>query len=137
MKPTMLRPRMRYWRLSPDRRLWPSLLCYFVAEPIDSPSADSISGCFEEELILPDGHSEIIFNLGDGYERWDVGRPAKREIMRCSYVIGGRSHTVVTRDMGRVRVVGAKLRPGFLRQLLGIPLDEFRDSTISLPELGS
>jgi AraC-like DNA-binding protein len=137
MKPTLLRPRMHFWRIKPDRRLWPAVLCYFVAQPIDSPSACSDEICFDEELILPDGQSEIVFNLGDGYERWNVAAPDKRAIMRSSYVIGGRSHSVVTRDLGRVHVAGAKLGPSFLHRLLGVPLDGFRDTTVTLSEVGS
>jgi AraC-like DNA-binding protein len=55
--------------------------------------------------------------------------------MRAGYVIGGRSHSVLTRDLGEVKVVGVKLDSRFLRQLVGVPLAEFRDSTVTLAEL--
>jgi hypothetical protein len=54
-----------------------------------------------------------------------------------SYLIGGRSHSVLTRNLGAVRLAGAKLDSRLLRAVIGIPLNEFRDSTLTLSEINA
>lgn len=135
MEPTLLRRDMRYWLLKPDPRLRPFVLCYYFAEPHPEPWTAAPAYC-EEELLLPDGHAEIVFNSGAAYERWEAVRRDHREVIRHSYAIGGRSHTVVTRDLGAVRVAGVKLDPRFLRRIIGTSLDTFRETTLPLAQLG-
>jgi AraC-like DNA-binding protein len=134
LRPTLMRSDMQYWRLQPHARLRGQVLCYFVVRA--SPSADSIEAVgSDSELLLPDGHSEIVFSFAGGYERWATDAPAQRAIMRPSYVIGGRSHSVLTRNLDHLRLVGAKLDPRAMRSLIGIPLAEFRDATLTLADL--
>jgi AraC-like DNA-binding protein len=142
MDPTLVTPNMCYWRMTPDPRLRRHVLCYFFARPWPCEVHESREGSssepppVEDELLLPDGHSEIVFGIDGAFERWQVGQPDRRGIMRHSYVIGSRSHSVLTRDLGPVTVAGVKLDPRALRQLIGIPLVEFRESTLPLGELG-
>jgi len=140
MVPTLSTPSMHYWRMAPDPRLRPHVLCYFLARPTPGASTSAAvarsSAPREEELLLPDGHSEIVFQLDGAFERWQLGEAAQRHVMRRSYVIGSRSHSVLTRDLGPVTVAGIKLDPRALRELLGTPLSELRDSTVTLAELG-
>lgn len=137
MNPTLTTPSMRYWRMAPDARLRPHVLCYFFAQPGDA-ALGSVSGAAHEreELLLPDGHSEIVFQLGGEFERWSLGEAARRHVMRQSYVIGNRSHSVLTRDLGPVTVAGVKLDPRALRHLIGHPLIELEESILSLVDLG-
>ncbi len=133
MEPTLIRGDMRYWLIEPDPRLRPWVHCYFLVEPdpLRAPAMDE-----PPELLIPDGHSEIVFNLGtSGYERWPVEDRTRRTLMRSSYLIGGRSHSVLTRNTGPVRLAGAKLDPRALHRLISIPLSDFRDTTLALPEL--
>lgn len=54
---------MRYWRLAPDARLRAHVLCYWMMDGARSAVAT-------EELLIPDGHSEIVFNrCTNGFER--------------------------------------------------------------------
>jgi len=131
MEPTLMTSSMRYWRMAPDPRLRPHVLCYFLARPSRGEALSQ-----EDELLLPDGHSEIVFHLDGAFERWQLGGAAGRQVMRRSYVIGSRSRSVLTRDLGPVTVAGIKLDPRALRWLLGIPLTELRDSTVTFDELG-
>jgi AraC-like DNA-binding protein len=127
---------MRYWRIAPDPRLRERVLCYWVVE--DSPGRDAKCR-FEhgEDLLIPDGHSEIVFNRGSaGFERWQLGAREHSEYMRGSYIIGGRSHSVGTHTSAPLRLAGVKLDSRFLRELIGSPLHEFRDSTLTLRDLG-
>jgi len=133
VNPTLVQRNMRYWRLRPDPRLQPWVLCYFVVEPDDACPPDN-DYC-TEQLLLPDGHAEIVFNLGNAYERRPMGLGATRDVMQSSYLIGGRSRSVVTFNRGPVRLAGVKLDPGLLRSLIGAPLCEFSEGTLSLRDL--
>lgn len=133
MQPTLVRGDMRYWLIEPDARLRRWVHCYFVVEP--DPHRDALVD-EPAELMLPDGHAEIVFKLGgDGYERWLVQDEDRRSVMLRSYLIGGRSHSVLTRNTGPVRLAGAKLDPRALHRLIAIPLTEFRDATLTLADL--
>lgn len=136
--------------MTPDPRLRPHVLCYYS----ELPSAAAVSHpamtltrsdvlprtapapASGEELLIPDGHSELVFVIDSAFERWTVGQPERREVMRQSYVIGSRSRSVVTRDLGPVAVAGVKLDPRALRWLLGTNLTDLVDSTLSLRQLG-
>jgi AraC-like DNA-binding protein len=84
---------------------------------------------------MPDGYAELVFVFGPGYERADLDTSATVATMRHSYVIGGRSRSIVTRDQGRIRVIGVKLEPRSLRGLIRSPLTDFRDRTVRLCDL--
>jgi len=134
MTPTMARDGKEYWRIAPDARLRPWISCYWLVEP--DPDAPGLTTSDEEQLLIPDGLSELVFDLDGRFLRWRVDQPAQRMLMRSSYVIGGRSHSVLTRNVGAVRLAGVKLDPRALRCLIGVPLGEFRDATITFADLG-
>jgi AraC-like DNA-binding protein len=119
---------MRYWLVRPDARLRREVRCYFVVE------ADARRAC-KEELHLPDGYAEVVFNLGASFDRNALGEPIPCGEMTSSYVIGARSHSVLTRDLGNVKVIGVKLEPRMLHHLIRTPLAELRDSTVTLHDL--
>ncbi len=135
MQPTLATADMCYWRIAPDPRLREQVLCYWMVEDAaDRPATRFAHG---EDLLLPDGYSEIVFNRGaTSFERWQLGERASSEHMRGSYVIGGRSHSVGTHTAAPLRLAGVKLDPRFLREIIGVPLHEFRDSTLTLRDLG-
>ena len=124
---------MRYFRLQPDARLSPWIKCYWRVEPDpDSKRATADS----PDLLIPDGHSELVFRIAGAFTRWQLGDPAKRAQVRRSYVIGGRSKSVLTHSPGGLRLVGVKLDPRALRALLRMPLSDFRDHTVDCADLG-
>jgi AraC-like DNA-binding protein len=121
---------MRYWRVLPDPRLRAQIQCYWVMEG----SGTVVAG---EEILLPDGLSEIVLNRAQvGFERWKLGDDDRRDLMRYSYVIGGRSHSINTFTSKALKLAGVKLDSRFLRELIGTPLSEFRDHTLSFGDLG-
>jgi AraC-like DNA-binding protein len=133
----MAREGMRYWRLRPDPRLRPWILCYWMVEP--DPDVGTARPEFEpghSQLLIPDGHSEIVFRLAGSFARWRLDAPHERAQMSASYVIGGRSQSVFTHSNGGLRLAGVKLDPRALRSLLQRPLTEFRDNTIACADLG-
>jgi AraC-like DNA-binding protein len=91
-----------------------------------------------EDLLIPDGLSEIVFNRGGtGFDRWQLGTPERKAVMGGSYLIGGRSHSVNTYAAGPLSLAGVKLDSRFLRSVIRTPLSEFREATLSLAELGN
>lgn len=133
--PTMARDGMRYWRLKPDARLAPWVHCYWYVEPDPHTSSEKKEAVDRHQLLIPDGYSEIVFCLEGGFTRWRVDAPEKTAEMRASYIIGGRSHSVLTHTPGGLRLAGVKMDPRALRALLRTPLTEFRDATVACADV--
>jgi AraC-like DNA-binding protein len=136
MQPTMITSDMRYWRIAPDPKLRAVVACYWV---VDSQPVSARLRALEptEDLLIPDGLSEIVFNRGcEGFDRWRLGGPEHKRRMGGSYVIGGRSHSVNTYAPTPLQLAGVKLDARFLRAIIRTPLSEFRESTLSLADLG-
>jgi AraC-like DNA-binding protein len=135
--PTLARDGMLYWRLQPDRRLRPWIVCYYLVKSDPSSEIAGTSSAIDRnQLLIPDGHSEIVFRFAGGFERWRIDQPAERTLMGTSYAIGGRSHSVMTQSLGGLHLAGVKLHPCALRAVMGMPLFQFRDTTVTLQELG-
>jgi AraC-like DNA-binding protein len=131
------RPAQPDWQMmTPDPRLLPHVLCYYSELPPAAAERRAAEQPGNAELLIPDGHSEIVFVLDSAFERWAVGHPDRRVVMRQSYVIGSRSQSVITRDLGPVAVAGVKLDPRAMRWLLGTSLTDWNDATLGLRELG-
>jgi len=131
----MAREGMRYWRLAPDARLAPWIHCYWYVEPDPYTRAEQVEALDRHQLLIPDGHSELVFRLEGEFTRWRVDAPEHRVQMRASYVIGGRSHSVLTHTPGGLRLAGVKLDPRALRALLKMPLTALRDTTVACADL--
>src|SRR6187399_656899 len=133
----MAREGMRYWRLKPDARLRPWILCYWMVEP-DPETAVPASATDPDklQLLIPDGHSEIVFRFAGSFTRWSIDAPDRPAQMAASYVIGGRSKSVLTQSTGGLRLAGVKLDPRALRVMTGMPLSDFRDTTVACADLG-
>lgn len=127
----MARDGMRYWRLKPDARLAPWIHCYWYVEPDPHTPSVKKEAVDRHQLLIPDGYSEIVFCLEGGFTRWRVDAPEKTAEMRASYIIGGRSHSVLTHTPGGLRLAGVKMDPRALRTLLKMPMTEFRDTTVT------
>jgi AraC-like DNA-binding protein len=135
MHPTMARDGMRYWCMRPSARLHPWVVCYYYVEPDPTVPQTHIPSTDQQQVILPDGHAEIVFALAGAFDRWRIDDPTICTKMSTSYVIGGRSHSVNTRSLGSLKLAGIKLHPDALRRITGTPLGEFRDATLTLMDL--
>jgi AraC-like DNA-binding protein len=131
--PTLADEGMRYFRLAPDARLRPWILCYWLVEPVRGAE---VLPATSPDLLIPDGQAELVFRFAGEFTRWHLAEPARRERMRASYVIGGRSQSVLTMSPGGLRLAGVKLDPRALRLLLRRPLTDFRDVTAPMADLG-
>jgi AraC-like DNA-binding protein len=136
MQPTMITCDMRYWRIAPDPRLRGMVSCYWAVEG-QAISARIRAQEPTEDLLIPDGLSEIVFNRGCvGFDRWKLGARDGSQRMSGSYLIGGRSHSVNTFAEEPLQLAGVKLDARFLRSIIRTPLSEFRESTLSFADLG-
>jgi AraC-like DNA-binding protein len=126
---------MRYFRLRPDTRLGPWIKCYWWVEPEPGSKCALADSPDPPDLLIPDGHSELVFRFAGAFTRWQLDEPARREHMRKSYVIGGRSKSVLTHSPGGLRLAGVKLDPRALRALLRRPLTDLRDNTVDCVDL--
>jgi AraC-like DNA-binding protein len=128
--PALVRDGMTHQLLRPDARLRDYVRCYFVVKAERHPT-------FRDELLLPDGDAELVFNFGAGFDRWRLGQELPRASMQRSYCIGARTHSVITRDWGNLSVIGVKLDPRFLRSIIRQPLIHFSDTTLTLNDLNN
>lgn len=124
---------MRYYRLPPDARLRSWIHCYWLVVPDTSTQRTSTEA--KPDLLIPDGHSELVFRLAGEFTRWHLDEPGRRARMRSSYLIGGRSRSVLTHTPGGFHAAGVKLDPRALRALLRAPLTGFRDDTVECAAL--
>src|SRR5688572_28384375 len=131
--PTLSDEGMRYWRLLPDARLRAWVHCYWWVEPTRDELARRTTPSLPD-LLLPDGHSELVFRLSGEFTRWQLDTVARTR-MDASYIIGGRSSSVLAQSPGGLRLAGVKLDPRALYSLLGRPLDDLRDNTAGFAEL--
>src|SRR5687768_14107915 len=131
--PTLSKEGMHYWRLLPDARLRAWIHCYWWVEPTHDEMAGRTAPSLPD-LLLPDGHSELVFRLAGAFKRWQLDATARTR-MNQSYIIGGRSKSVLTQSPGGLRLAGVKLEPRALRSLLGMPLNDFCDNTVGFAEL--
>lgn len=78
-------------------------------------------------LVLPDGCSDLIFNLGDppGLELHD-----RRQLR--AYVVGTMTRALHVPLIGRVDLFGVRFRPGAGLPFLGVPAEHVTDRAVDL-----
>src|SRR5258708_11001609 len=111
---------MRYLEIPPSDAVARLVKCYWVLED-DSP-ASSV------QTIVPDGRSELIFNLGKPFqsetgERW--------QSQPDCFVVGQITGPLIVRPSGPARILGVRFHPHAAGQLLGLPLGDLTDSVVS------
>ncbi len=84
------------------------------------------------EPIVPDGRVEIVLNLADPFLHL-AGRPVRQP---ARLLVGPTTRPMSIRPSGAVDVVGIRLRPGGARAFIRMPLEEIRDSSGPLAEMG-
>ena len=114
MQPTLINATLKYWLLQPAPALRSRVSCYFVVDA-------GKNHYHVEELLLPDGYSEIVFALAAGFDRWVVGEAGRCSVMRRSYLIGG------TLQLGRDRRCAA-LAPGRREARSAVPAQPDRSA---------
>ena len=82
--------------------------------------------------ILPDGASELIFNLGDAQSLCSSRGLSRPTLFRKSWISGERTEPIVIEETGHVHLIGVRFRPSGGWPFLGVPMGEFTNRVIEL-----
>ena len=83
-------------------------------------------------MILPDGALELIISLGDPQKLRRGTNGTRDQTFRESWISGERTSPIVIDEVGKVDLIGARLRPGGAWPFLGVPVGEFTDQVVEL-----
>lgn len=111
---------MHYWTLPPSPALASWVECHWGL-------VQDTRGDARPEKIVPDGHPELIFQLGEPYH--ENGRPQPRSLL-----VGQMRRWMEVTPSGRVELYGVRLRPHGLAWLLGEPSHRTTDGQLELAE---
>ena len=123
------------YRTPPDLQGWIRLIWALTADGTsdDSPEEKSGDGA---ELVVPDGHPELIFNLGDPFAQRAPGQDTFR-LQPAAILNGQLRASMMLRATGRVQLVGIRLQPWALGALTRTPASRLSDQWIAVGDAGS
>jgi AraC-like DNA-binding protein len=91
------------------------------------------NGSRGEERIVPDGCSEIVFNLGDSFEQFNDDGSICRQPLNL--LVGQMQRPLLIAPTGRVRLLGVRFWPGGAYPFLKLPQDEIAGQVIALDDI--
>ena len=121
-------PELTYKLYKPSQLITPFVRCFWVLKK-GSPTN-------QPELMLPDGYVDMVFNLGERYQRREIATENRTAVTE-SHIVGQRTRTVYLAETTKVHLVGVKLRPFALQLLTNIPANEFNNQLVPLTALTS
>ncbi len=95
----------------------------------------TLSGCasMEPQTIFPDGRMELVFQLGDAFQR--VYEDGIRETQAKCLLVGQMAHPISIVPTGKVRSLGIRFRSNGAQAFLRFPLDEVAGQVLPLDEV--
>ena len=114
---------MLYEEITAAEPLSKYIKCFWVMQ---SPGAESSS----QERILPDGCTEIVFNLADPFRQQDPDN--NPQLQPLTLLVGQMRRHLLIAPTGRVKLVGVRFWPGGAYPFLRLPQDEIADRVIAL-----
>jgi len=99
---------MRYREIQPSARLRSFIESYWILEQ------DAHAGA--PQRVVPDGHPELILNLGEPFEALREGHWERQP--RC-FLAGQIDGPLLLRPNGRARIIGVRFQPHGAAQLFG------------------
>ena len=113
---------MLYEEITPVEPLSRYIKCFWVMQsPVSEPS--------RQERILPDGCTEIVFNLADPFTQQEDD---KTELQPLTLLVGQMRRHLLIAPSGRVQLVGVRFWPGGAYPFLRLPMDEIANKVIPL-----
>lgn len=109
-----------YQRIDPAPELAEFVDCYWIIENLQQKE-------IQEQKIIPDGYTEIIFHYGDAYE---IKLHSDWQIQPYSLVAGQIRKHFFLRNTRHVGMVGVKLKPTALAELFGLKMDQLTDKVL-------
>ena len=116
---------MLYEEIAPTAPLARYIKCFWVMQ---SPESSS------QERILPDGCTEIVFNLADPFTQQDLDNKTQRQPL--TLLVGQMRRHLLIAPTGKVQLVGVRFWPGGAYPFLRLPQDEIADRVIALDMVG-
>lgn len=117
---------MFYQKFAPSTHLAPFVECYFVWERrehlpqplrIESP---------------PTGFTSMVFTYGDPYR---VRTEKGTTLTPTSFLTGQATHQYELELAGKIGMIGIVFKPAGLSSLFGLPMYEFTDERVALPDI--
>jgi AraC-like DNA-binding protein len=118
---------MHYQLFKPHDTLHPYISCYWLLDTHLCPAKT-------RQIIIPDGYSELIFNLGSGYS-WRIDATDHMILKETVVLIGQRTQSVTVDLSGAIRQIGVKLKPPGLLVLCRDRSDLFQNQMIVADEV--
>lgn len=115
---------MIFRQLAPNDALRSIVECYWIVEN-DDPTVG-------RQKIIPDGYPELIFHYGEPYR---INLSGSWERQTLDLLAGQISRYFYLENTGRSGMIGVKLFPTTLRQLVGISMHTLTDAVIDLNSL--
>ena len=117
---------MEYREIKPNAAASRFIKCYWLLED-DSPAAGG-----DVQRIIPDGRTELIFNLGQPFAS-DQGGVWK--IQPQSFIAGQITGPLLLRSEGPAKILGIRFHPHGAAQVLGMTVRELTDAAVALDDI--
>ncbi|MEM8531361.1 MAG: helix-turn-helix domain-containing protein [Chloroflexota bacterium] len=114
----------RYKLYTPTPSLTPFVGCYWALQSAQQP--------LSQELMIPDGYVDIIFNYGNPYRRTELGGLHRSHWISKSHIVGKRTRSVVLDHTAHLNLVGIKLKPYGLWALTRLPSHDFAGQIVPI-----
>ncbi len=119
-------PGFRFFRYAPSRALEPFVECYWGVRG----SAD-----YHVELVVPNGATELMVNLGPEQRVVAYGRRPAEDTFRNAWLAGVQDEPLTHASPAGVDHVSVRFRPGGAHAFFGLPMDELRGRVVELSDL--
>lgn len=117
---------MKFHRISPGEGPARAIECYWTV-------VDTV-GAVEQQKIIPDGFTEIIFHFGDPYR---IKLSSAWATQPRDLIAGQISKHFFLENTGRSDILGIKMRPAALTHLFGLEMDKLKDKVAHLDKVKS
>ena len=117
---------MRYNEFPPIAALARYIKCFWVLE-------DEASSEPSTERILPDGCTEIVFNLADPFARHDADGSTTKQPL--ALIAGQMRRHLLIEPTGRVEILGIRFWPAGAYPFLAFPQDEIADRVVDFEDV--
>lgn len=112
---------LRYREHPPPAALAPLVECFWTIQGVAPPGRPP-------DRVLPDGCSDVLFDLGDGTRVGSDPRPRR-------YAVGTMTRAIRVAHRGTVDLVAVRFRPGGARAFVDVPAGELVDDWVDADEL--
>ena len=112
---------MHYQEYHPPNPLGRFVKCIWTMEGAGEPGPGV-------ERILPDGCSELVFNLADSFVQHSLDGTLRRQ--PGNLLVGQMRQHILIQPTGRVNLVGVRFWPGGAYPFLNVPQDELAGSVL-------